>query len=262
MSTDAGASVLVEQDNAVGMIRLNRPDKFNCLSLDVMHGITAALDRFEADETVRAVLIVSEGKHFCTGADLAEVQGLRADRSALVQFIARGHATLCRLEASRLPVVAAVQGLCLAGGLELTLACDVVFAASTARFGDQHAQFGLIPGWGGSQRLTRAVGMRRAMDLFFSAAWIDAKAARDWGLVNRVTEEVALRTDATAYCHALSERSRSGLAMMKRLARQGVDKPLEEGLRLEQELAVDALLSPDVTEGLAAFQARRKPRFT
>jgi enoyl-CoA hydratase len=210
---------------------------------------------------VRAVLITGNGKHFCTGADLDEVQGLRAVRSDLAEFISTGHAALCRLEASPLPVVAAVQGLCLAGGLELMLACDVVFAAATARFGDQHAQFGLIPGWGGSQRLPRAIGLRRAMDLFFSAAWIDAKAARDWGLVNRVTEESALHIDTLAYCRTLSERSRSGLATIKRLAREGLDKRLQEGLRLEQDLAVDALMSPDVTEGLDAFKARRKPRF-
>ncbi|MFL5280743.1 MAG: enoyl-CoA hydratase/isomerase family protein, partial [Rhodopila sp.] len=109
-------TVLVVQDGAVGIIRLNRPDKFNCLSVDVMQRIAAAIDRFEADATVRAVLVASEGKQFCTGADLDEVQGLRADKAALANFIATGHATLCRLEASPLPVVAAVQGLALAGG--------------------------------------------------------------------------------------------------------------------------------------------------
>ena len=259
MST--GTSILAERDGAVGVIRLNRPDKFNCLSLDVMRDIATALDGFEADPAVRAVLIAGEGKHFCTGADLDEVQGLRADRAKLSRFIATGQATLCRLEASPLPVVAAVHGLCLAGGLELMLACDGAFAAATARFGDQHAQFGLLPGWGGSQRLTRTVGMRRALDLFLSASWIDAPAAKEWGLVNHISTDAALHLDAMTYCRTLTERSRSGLAMMKRLARQGGDVPLEEGLRLEQSLAVDALMSPDVTEGLAAFQARRKPRF-
>ncbi|MDX6394690.1 MAG: hypothetical protein QOJ73_5753 [Streptosporangiaceae bacterium] len=253
--------VLAERDGAVGVIRLNRPDKFNCLSLEVMQHIATALDGFEADPAIRAVLIASEGKHFCTGADLDEVQALRADRAMLSRFIATGHATLCRLEASKLPVVAAVQGLCLAGGMELMLACDVVFATSTARFGDQHAQFGLIPGWGGSQRLTRTIGMRRAMDLFLSAGWIDAPAARECGLINRVTKDTALRSDAMDYCRTLAERSRTGLAMMKRLARHGADSTFAEALGLEQSLAVEALLSADVTEGLAAFKARRKPIF-
>lgn len=250
--------VLVGQDGAVGIIRLNRPDKFNCLSMDVLRRIAGALDRFEADGSVRAVLIAAEGKQFCTGADLDEVQGLRDDRAKLAEFIATGHAALCRLEASPLPVVAAVQGLALAGGLELMMACDIAFAAASARFGDQHAQFGLIPGWGGSQRLPRLIGMRRAMDLFLSAAWIDANTAKDWGLVNRIAKDTVLRDDALAYCKALAERSRSGLATMKRLAREGIDRPLAEGLRLEQDIAPDALMSPDVTEGLAAFKARRK----
>ncbi|HEX2944090.1 MAG TPA: enoyl-CoA hydratase/isomerase family protein [Rhodopila sp.] len=260
-STGEQPPVLVQQDGAVGIIRLNRPDKFNCLSLDVLRGIIAALDRFEAAPKVRAVLVASTGKHFCTGADLEEVLALRAERAWLADFIATGHAAMARLEASPLPVVAAVQGLCLAGGLELVLACDVAFAAATARFGDQHAQFGLIPGWGGSQRLPRAIGMRRAMDLFLSAAWIDAGTAQGWGLINHVAEETALHDEALSYCRTLSERSRSGLATMKRLARQGGDMALQDGLRLEQAQAVDALLSPDVTEGLDAFRSRRKPRF-
>ncbi|MBN9562051.1 MAG: enoyl-CoA hydratase/isomerase family protein [Alphaproteobacteria bacterium] len=261
MSAETTPPVLAERDGSVGIIRLNRPAKFNCLSTAVMSGIAAALDGFEGDSTIRAVLVASEGKHFCTGADLDEVKGLRSDRAALTHFIATGHAALCRLEASALPVVVAVQGLCLAGGLELMLACDVAFAGADARFGDQHAQFGLIPGWGGSQRLTRTVGMRRASDLFFSANWIDAETAKAWGLVNAVTADAAPVQEALAYCRTLAERSRSGLATMKRLARQGADLPLADGLRLEQELAVDALLAGDVTEGLAAFQERRKPRF-
>ena len=258
----SGDAVLAERDGSVGIIRLNRPDKFNCLSLAVMQGIARALDGFEADPGVRVVLIGSEGKQFCTGADLQEVLGLRADREALARFIATGHETLCRLEASSLPVVVAVQGLCLAGGLELMLSCDVAFAAQTARFGDQHAAFGLIPGWGGSQRLTRTVGLRRAMDLFLSASWIDAAVAKDWGLVNRVCKESALRSEALTYCRGLAERSKPGLALMKQLARQGLNGSLAEGLRLEQSLAVDALLTDDVSEGLAAFQGRRKPNFS
>ncbi len=257
----SGDEVLAEQDGAVGIIRLNRPDKFNCLSLGVMKAIAEALDRFEADPTVRALLIASEGKQFCTGADLQEVLGLREDRAALAQFIATGHATLCRLEASPLPVVVAVQGLCLAGGLELMLSCDVAFAGVSAKFGDQHAAFGLVPGWGGSQRLTRTIGMRRAMDLFLSASWIDASVAKEWGLVNRISKDASLRSDALGYCKTLAEQSRPGVALMKRLARDGLSGSLADGLQLEQDLVVDALLSADVTEGLAAFQGRRKPNF-
>jgi len=141
------------------------------------------------------------------------------------------------------------------------LGADVVFAARGARFGDQHAQFGLVPGWGGSQRLTRLVGLRRAMDLYLSARWIDADTAAAWGLVSEVVEPAALHSHALAWCTAAAERSFSGLAAMKRLARQGLDLPLADALALEEAVAVQALLDDDVSEGLAAFQARRKPQF-
>jgi enoyl-CoA hydratase len=254
--------VLVTVDGAVGIVELARPDKFNCLSLAVHRAIGAAIDRFEApDAGVRTVLLRAQGRHFCTGADLDEVTALREDREALARFIGFGHEVLRRLEASPLPVVAACQGLSLAGGLELMLACDVVFAARDSRFGDQHAQFGLVPGWGGSQRLPRVVGVRRALDLFYSARWLDAQTALDWGLVNHVCEPDALAGAALEYCRVLAGRSRTGIATMKHLARDGLETSLAEGLALEARIAPDALLEPDVSEGLDAFRARRTPKF-
>ena len=162
---------------------------------------------------------------------------------------------------SPLPIVCAVQGLALAGGIELVLACDVVFAGSKAQFGDQHAQFGLVPGWGGSQRLTRTIGLRRALDLFFTARWLDAEAALDIGLVNYVVKTEELRPAALAYCNDLGKRSRGGLAAMKSLARKGVEMELFEGVAMEHATTTDLLLEADASEGLAAFQERREPRF-
>lgn len=254
--------VVVSRAGAVGVIELARPEKFNCLSLSVYTGIEAAINEFEqADSGVRAILIRSQGKHFCTGADLDEVKSLRADPAKLRHFISHGHNVLKRLERSDLPVVAACQGLTLAGGSELMLACDIIFAAKDARFGDQHAQFGLIPGWGGSQRIPRIVGLRRGLDMFFSARWIDAATAEQWGLVNYVVEPDKLHEEALAYCTKIATRSRIGMATMKRLARQGMEGSLEVGLQLEEDLASAALMDDDVSEGLAAFEARRTPVF-
>ncbi|MGB0956686.1 MAG: enoyl-CoA hydratase/isomerase family protein [Panacagrimonas sp.] len=256
------APLLVRRQGAVGILELARPDKFNCLSMAAWGAISTALAEFEQPGSgVRVILIQAQGKHFCTGADLDEVQGLRADATQLTEFIDCGHRVLRAMEDSPLPIVAACHGLCLAGGLELMLGCDMVFAADSARFGDQHAQFGLIPGWGGSQRLTRLVGLRRAMDLYLSARWLDAPTALAWGLVNDVVSEDALQPHALSWCATAAERSAPGLALMKRLARQGLDRPLTEALTLEAQLAVPALQSADVNEGLAAFQARRKPVF-
>jgi enoyl-CoA hydratase len=254
---------LVEgREGAVGIIELARPEKFNCLSLAVHAGIEAAMNGFEKPGCgVRAVLIRAQGKHFCTGADLDEVKGLRSDPAKIDHFIRYGHAVLQRLEASPLPVVAACQGLALAGGSELMMACDVIFASTDFRIGDQHAQYGLVPGWGGSQRLPRIVGLRRALDLFYSARWIDAPTALQWGLVNYVVEPDKLGEAALAYCAQLVTRSSGGLATMKRLARQGMDQTLGGGLKLEQDVMATELMNDDVSEGLAAFAARRPPVF-
>ncbi len=245
----------------IGVIELARPKKFNALCTSLLEGIEAAVDSLEGDERVRAILVRAEGRNFCTGADLDEIREARADRESLARFLAVGHSAFRRLEQSPLPVVASVQGLCLAGGLELVLACDVVFAAQSARLGDQHARFGLVPGWGGSQRLPIAIGPRRALDLLFSARWLSADEALDWGLVNFVVEDAALDASALDYCRDLAARNPDGLALMKSLARAATGSELDAGLRREREAAVDALRSDRVDEGLAAFAEHRDPDF-
>ena len=253
--------ILHEINDGIGRIILNRPDKFNCISASLLGAMEQVLDAFEADPAVRAIVITGAGKHFCTGADLDEVLAAREERAQLKQFIGTGHRVLRRLEMSPLPVIASVHGLALAGGLEIVLASDVVFMAKSAKLGDQHAQFGLVPGFGGSQRLPRIVGRRRAIELMFSARWLSSDEAADWGLANFVVEDDALEADALAYAGQAAKRSPEGLALMKRLAREGLDDHLAAGLKLEETLAVDGLLSDNVAEGLAAFQERREPVF-
>ena len=253
--------IVVSIEGGVGIIELARPEKFNCLSLQVHECISAARAEFEANRDIRSILICAQGKHFCTGADLTEVKSKLNDPAALDDFIAFGMKNLRGLETSTLPVVVAVQGLCLAGGIELMLACDVCFGAETAQFGDQHAQFGLIPGWGGSQRLTRLMGQRRALDLMFSARWLKAFEAKEAGLVNYIVPDADLRKGALEYCQKIATRSRPGIAEMKRLARDGADLGIDQQMRLERDAAVRALPSNDVAEGLDAFENRRNPAF-
>ena len=259
---DGGAPVRTMLQDGVGTIELSRPDVFNCLSRQMLSEIGDAIAKFERDGAC-AVLVAASGKNFCTGAALDEVEAVRGDAAELCDFLALGHSVLDLIEASPLPVIAAVQGLCLAGGIELVLACDVVFAAEDARFGDQHAAFGLIPGWGGSQRLTRTIGLRRALDLMYSARWIDAPTAMQWGLVNHLASAARLRDDALAYTRQLAARSRTGLAAIKRLGRHAGDagQSLSDGLRLEREEAMHILTGIDISEGLAAFRERRVPNF-
>src|SRR6185436_6706380 len=142
---DESGVLVCAVDGAVAIARLNRPDKFNCLSSGLIGALDAAFTRFEADKTVRAVVLAANGANFCTGADLDEVLAARASREALAEFLSGGHRLLRRIEASPLPVIAAVHGLALAGGLELMMAADVVFADPQARLGCQHARYGLVP---------------------------------------------------------------------------------------------------------------------
>jgi len=259
MSGNDGLACTVAGSTAV--YELARPARYNCLSQALWTALTAAVAETATDPAMRVILIAAQGEHFCTGADLDEFAAVRNDPAARAAFIAAGHAGCRALEESPLPVVVAAQGLCLAGGLELLLAADVGFAADTARFGDQHARYGLFPGWGATQRLPRVIGERRALDFMLSAHWIDAPTAATWGLINRVVPASELRAQALAYCDALGRLSRPGLAAMKQAVRAAAVLEPAAGLALEAELAAGLYGGDDVAEGLAAFAARRTPQF-
>lgn len=254
--------VTVHTNGPITQLTLNRPDKFNCLSQAMLKGLLDGITQAEMTPGVRVVVISSKGSHFCTGADLDEVQGHRESRERLNEFIAFGHHVMQRMENSPLPVITAVQGYCLAGGMELMMTADIVFSAADARIGCQHAKYGLVPGWGGSQRLPRLVGMRRAMELMFSARWLDAETAADWGLVNVVVDASKLLDEVGAFAQQLSTRNPESIGAMKRLVREGASLAIPAALELEQSIAVPALMSDKVAEGLRAFQDRREPQFS
>lgn len=254
--------VTLHTDGRIAQLTLNRPDKFNCISQELLQGLLDGIERAETTPGIRVIVVTSNGPHFCTGADLDEVRAHSQSRKSLDEFIGFGHHVMQRMENSSLPVIAAVQGYCLAGGMELMMSADIVFAAADARIGCQHAQYGLVPGWGGSQRLPRLVGMRRAMELMFSARWLDAATAADWGLVNSVVDAPELVDEASAFAQTLATRNPEGIGAMKRLTREGAPLSIQAALELEQSVAVSALLSDNVAEGLRAFRDRREPRFS
>ncbi len=257
----SGNEVLQKVVDGVGIMTLNRPEKFNCISSGLMDGMANAIEAFDNDPNVRVILLDAVGKTFCTGADLDEVMAARKDRATLSAFISRIHEIFRRMETSPLPVVVSINGLALAGGIEMMMAADVAFAAKSAQIGDQHAQYGLIPGGGGTQRLPRLVGLRRALDLMYTNKWLSAEEAENWGLVNYVVANDALADAALDYCRNLAQKSRTGLTAMKHLSRQGMEISPSDGLTLEEEEVINGLLGSDVEEGLEAFQARRKPNF-
>jgi enoyl-CoA hydratase/carnithine racemase len=253
--------VAYEKKGRVGVLVLNRPDKFNCISMAVLEGLDQGITSAEQDGSIRALVLLASGEHFCTGADLEEVRAHSRTEDSLDSFIGFGHQVMQRLELSALPVIAGVNGYCLAGGMELMMSADIVIAARDSRIGCQHSKYGLVPGWGGTQRLPRLVGLRRALDLMYSARWLTADEAQHWGLVNHVVAPVELESSVMQYAMELADRNPEGLAAMKRLAREGASLELADALRLEQAAAVPALRSENVAEGLRAFRDRREPVF-
>ena len=250
--------LLVERREGTLWLRLNRPDALNALDGALVAALDAALVSAEDDASVQSVVITGSGRAFCAGADL---KALHAEGQA-DNFLARLNATFNRLERLPKPVVAMVNGLALAGGLELILCCDLVLAAHSARLGDGHANHGLIPGAGASARLPRVVGPNRAKHLFFTGETVPAEALVGPGLVNEVVEDTQLLAVTARLVAGINAKSPLGLRRMKTLVHDGLQRPLDAALQLEAETLRAHLSSHDMREGLAAFQAKRPPRFT
>jgi len=250
---------------AVAWITLNRPEAMNSISPRLLSGLDAALDAVQQDRSLRCVVLTGAGRGFCAGADLKAVkaQSRDADQAAAARaFRDKANAVVGRIEQFPLPVIAAVNGLALAGGLELVLVCDMVIAAQEAKFGDAHARLGLLPGWGASARLPRKIGINRAKQMMLTAQQVPAAVAEQWGLVNQVVPLVELESAATALCDSLVDKSPLGLRRMKQLLNDALDQPLEIALRAEGAMNEAHNASSDRAEGLAAFAEKRTPCFT
>src|SRR6266571_5689267 len=193
--------------DGIARVVLNRPDQLNAISPGLLEDLDRVCAAVESDASVRAVTLTAAGRAFCAGADLKAVREFSPDPEKWARFMRLWHRVFNRIEALPVPVVAGVQGLALAGGLELTLVADLVVADEAARLGDQHANFGLVAGGGGSQRLPRLIGARRAKELMLLGGWLDARQARDWGLVNRVVPTGTVEAATLALARDLAEKS-------------------------------------------------------
>ncbi len=252
---------IIASRDGVGIIELARPDKYNCISLAMLDSILAGARAFEETDDIRVVLIRGQGRNFCVGADLVELKSLRQSASELKQFLELGNSALNLIESLSKPVVAAVQGYCLAGGLELALACDLVIASEDSQFGDQHAEFGLYPGWGGARRMARLFGPRRSFDLMATARRIDARTAEAWGLANQVVDNAEIEEESWRVCKMLSARSAVGLLEMKKaVLRESSRLPFDGGSN-NIDISVNVIMGEDATEGIVAFEERRPPIF-
>jgi enoyl-CoA hydratase/carnithine racemase len=254
--------VVRDQIGPVAVLTLNRPEKLNAVNMDVLGMIRRHLDEIEADLSARVVVIRGEGRAFCAGADLDMVSTLLTDAGAFADFMDQWHITYNRIEAFSLPTIAAVHGVALAGGFELLQVCDLAVAAQDARIGDQHANFGLFPGGGSTQRLPRLVGVRKALWMLLSGEWVDGQTAMDWGIVNEAVPGDQVFERAMAMAEILAKRSPMGNAAIKRSVRVGEGRNLSDALNLDRPIALQHMASRDARVGLESFAARSEPIFT
>ena len=251
-------TILVSRSERVGTITLNRPEALNALNSLVMVEVTGAAAELDADPGIGAIIITGSAKAFAAGADIKEMATLSFSEVFEADFFA----AWSRLAAVRTPLIAAVAGYALGGGCELAMMCDVLIAADTAKFGQPEIKLGVLPGMGGSQRLTRAVGKAKAMDMILTGRTIDAAEAERSGLVSRVVSADELLTEATAVATAISQMSRSASRMAKEAVNRAFESSLAEGLIYERRLFHSAFATDDQSEGMAAFSEKRPPDFT
>jgi enoyl-CoA hydratase len=253
--------VTYEMSGSVARVTLSRPAQMNAISPELLEDLDRVCETVERDPRVKVVTLTGAGRAFCAGADLKVVQELSPDPERWRGFMDLWHRVYNRIEALPRPVIAGVNGLALAGGLELLLVCDLAVADQGAKIGDQHANFGLVAGGGGSQRLPRVIGVRRAKELMLLGGWLSAREALAWGLVNRVAAAGELLKVLDEVAGALAELSGFASRTVKALVNRALDVELGAGLELEKALVADHMRSADAAEGLRAFVEKRKPRF-
>src|SRR3974390_3182475 len=248
--------IIVESRNAIGIIRLNRPKMLNALSFGVFREIAAAVESFEADESIGCIVLTGSDKAFAAGADIKEMQP-----KAFIDMFASDFAAIGgdRVAKCRKPPIAAVAGYALGGGCELAMMCDIIIAADTAKFGQPEITLGTIPGIGGTQRLTRAVGKAKAMDLCLTGRMMDAAEAERSGLVSRVVPSDKLMDETLAVAERIASMSHPVAIMAKEAINRAYETTLSDGINVERNLFHSTFALEDRSEGMAAFIEKRKP---
>ena len=250
-------NILVERRGRVGLVTLNRPQALNALDRTTLEELVSAVSAMDTDPGVGAVVITGSGKAFAAGADIKEM----ADKGYLEMYDAdwfRGWEDLTRL---RIPLIAAVSGFALGGGCELAMMCDFIIAGDNAKFGQPEINLGVVPGMGGSQRLTRAVGKAKAMDMILTGRFIDADEAERSGLVARVVPAADTVAEALKAAEVIASKSKPAAMLAKEAVNAAFETGLAQGVLFERRLFHSLFASEDQKEGMAAFTEKRQPEF-
>ncbi|SFM51477.1 enoyl-CoA hydratase [Marinobacter pelagius] len=252
------SNILLEKREAVALIRLNRPKVHNALNNALMNELTSVLEALEKDDSIRAIVITGNEKAFAAGADITEVYALDFSRAYRERFISANWETVTRC---RKPVIAAVAGLALGGGCELAMMCDLLIAADTARFGQPEVKIGTLPGAGGTQRLARAIGKAKTMDLCLTGRTMDAEEAERSGLVSRIVPAGELIETALAVAAEIAGYSQMATMINKEAVNQAFETTLAAGVEYERRLLWSSFASEDRHEGMSAFLEKRQPQW-
>jgi enoyl-CoA hydratase len=251
------ANVIAETHGRVGLIRLNRPEAMNALSTPLIEDLNAALEAFEADPAIGAIVLTGSERAFAAGADIKEMQDKTYAEAFLGDFISRWE-NLTRL---RKPVIAAVAGFALGGGCEIAMMCDFILAADTAKFGQPEIKLGVMPGAGGTQRLTRVVGKSRAMEMILTGRMMDAAEAERSGLVSRVLPADKLIEEALKVAATIAALSAPAVYAAKESVNRAYETTLAEGVRFERRIFHSLFATEDQKEGMKAFAEKRAAAF-
>jgi enoyl-CoA hydratase len=256
---DAPTVSLIEE-GTVATVIINRPDSLNALSVEVLQNLYSTMALISSRPEIRVVLVRGEGdKAFVAGADVKSIASLGA--RAIAEYVELGQRTMRAIELCPVPIIALVNGYALGGGMELALACDLIFASETARFGQPEVNLGIIPGFGGTQRLQQRAGVGIARLMCFSGELLEAQQAYTKGIVDKIFPSPTFFQDAHSWCAAITDKAPLAVKATKRAIRSGYETSLLAGLRREVEEFLHVFSSEDREEGLSAFMQKRKPTF-
>ncbi len=249
--------ILTEMQGAVAVVRFNRPDVLNALNIQLVDELIEKLGELDEDKAVRCIIVTGNEKAFAAGADIKEM----AEASAVEMYERNNFARWELIQEIRTPTIAAVSGFCLGGGCELAMHCDMIIASESAKFGQPEINIGVIPGAGGTQRLSRTVGKYRAMELILTGRFFNAREAWEMGLLTRVVPDEALQEEAMKIASEIAERSPMAVRFAKEAVNKAFSTPLAEGLDFERKMFTLLFATEDQKEGMKAFSEKRKAKY-
>jgi enoyl-CoA hydratase len=254
------SSIIYERRDSLAIIRLNRPEKLNALSREMIKAVGGALEELERQPELRAVILTGVGdRAFCVGTDISELSAL--DESEARETSRLGQAICGQIESFPVPVIAAINGLAVGGGCELALACHIRLASENAQFSLPETKLGVIPGYGGTQRLAREIGRGRALEMILIGRILSAVEAFQYGLINRVTDKSELLAEAESVAVEIAKLAPLAIRACLQAVTRGLELPLKEGLAIERELFASLFTTEDMREGTRAFLEKRSPIF-